>query len=89
MPDPDPQNASRVQSDRYEKSPGKVPFDRDEAKNLPDDIPANVTGGPDADVHHPAAANSVADSEAGSDGSSEGRIQPLQRGQPPSQGKDG
>jgi hypothetical protein len=53
-----------------------VPGDRDEAKRLPDDVPVNVTGGPDADVHQPAAAGSVADTEAGL-GGSEGRIEPL------------
>jgi hypothetical protein len=76
-------NASRVQSEQFEKSPAKVPGDRDEAKSLPDDIVENVTGGPDADLHHPAAANSVADSEAG-EGGSEGRIQPLQGKRPTS-----
>lgn len=75
-------SASTVQSDRYEKSPAKVPGDRDEAKALPDDVVANVTGGPEADLHHPAAADSVADSEAGSDTSSPGRIEPLQRKRP-------
>ncbi len=68
---------SRVQSERFEKSPGKVPFDRDEAKALPDDVPVNTTGGPDADLHHPAMANAGVDTEAGGDGASEGRIEPL------------
>ena len=77
MPDPFKNNASNVQSDQYEKSPAKVPGDRDEAKNLPDDIVQNVSGGPDADLHHPAAANAQVDTEAGGDGSS-GRIEPLQ-----------
>jgi hypothetical protein len=54
-----------------------VPGDRDEAKDLPDDIAQNVTGGPDADLHHPAMANALADTEAGGDDSS-GRIEPLQ-----------
>jgi hypothetical protein len=81
MADETKPSASRVQSERYEKSPGKVPGDRDEAKRLPDDVPANVTGGPEADVHHPAAADSVADSEAGSTASS-GRIEPLPRRDP-------
>ena len=81
MTDETKPDASTVQSDRYEKSPGKVPFDRDEAKRLPDDVPVNVTGGPDADVHHPAAASSVADSEAGATGS-QGGIEPL-RGKRP------
>jgi hypothetical protein len=68
---------SRVQGDEYEKSPGKVPHDRDEAKALPDDVPVNTTGGPDADLHHPAMANAAVDTEAGSDTGSEGRIEPL------------
>lgn len=69
--------ASRVQGERYEKSPGKVAYDRDEAKALPDDVPVNTTGGPDADLHHPAMANAAVDTEAGSDNASEGRIEPL------------
>jgi hypothetical protein len=76
MSDETRRSASTVQRDRYEKSPAKVPGDRDEAKRLPDDIPANVTGSPDADLHHPAAADSVTDSEAGADGA-QGRIEPL------------
>ncbi len=76
MADETRQNGSNVQIDRFEKSPAKVPGDRDEAKHLPDDIPVNVTGGPEADLHHPAAADSVADSEAGSNASM-GRIEPL------------
>jgi hypothetical protein len=77
MPDPFKGNASNVQSDRFKKSPGKVPGDRDEAKALPDDVVHNTTGGPDADLHHPAAANAQVDTEAGGDSSS-GRIEPLQ-----------
>lgn len=88
MPDTFKTNASRVQSERFEKSPAKVPGDRDEAKDLPDDIPANVTGGPDADVHHPAAADSVVDSEAGG-GASSGRTEPLQGKRPPSRRNGG
>ncbi len=83
MPDPFKGNASNVQSERYEHSPGKVPGDRDEAKDLPDDIVQNVTGGPDADLHHPAMANALADTEAGGDSSS-GRIEPLQGKKHPS-----
>lgn len=78
MKDTTRQTGSTVQSNRFEESPAKVPGDRDEAKRLPDDMPENVSGGPDADLHHPAAANTVADSEAGSDGSS-GGITPLKR----------
>ena len=78
--------ASNVQSERYEKSPAKIPYDRDEAKELPDDVPVNATGGPDADMHHPAAANSATDSETGTSGSSEGRIEPLRRS-PPGSGR--
>src|SRR3712207_4230789 len=77
MTDATKPSASKVQGERYEKSPGKVPFDRDEAKALPDDVPVNATGGPDADLHHPAAANAAVDTEAGADSASEGRIQPL------------
>jgi hypothetical protein len=80
-----PRNASNVQSDRFEKSPAKVPGDRDEAKRLPDDVPVNQTGGPDADAHHPAAASRDADEEAGLSGASEGRIEPLTR-KPPAAG---
>lgn len=82
-------SASTVQSDRYEKSPGKVPADRDEAKQLPDDVPVNTTGGPDADLHHPAAASSVADSEAGGNGDEQGRIEPLRRKDPPTRRNGG
>lgn len=66
---------------RFPDSPAKVPGDRDEAKALPDDVAVNERGGPDADVHHPAMASSVADEEAGADAdnASEGRIQPLQQ----------
>ena len=76
-------SASTVQSDRYEKSPAKAPGDRDEAKRLPDDVPVNVTGGPDADLHHPAAANTAADAEAGQNSGPEGRIEPLRSHRPP------
>ena len=89
MTDETKPSASRVQTERYEKRPGKVPFDRDEAKDLPDDVPVNVTGGPDADVHHPAAADSVVDSEAGSDDAGAGRIEPLKRKDPPSRRNGG
>ena len=89
MADQTKSSASTVQSDCYEKSPGKVPGDRDEAKQLPDDVPVNVTGGPDADLHHPAAASSVADSEAGGDGEPQGRIEPLHRKDPPSRRNGG
>ena len=89
MADQTKSSASTVQSDRYEKSPGKVSGDRDEAKQLPDDVPVNVTGGPDADLHHPAAASSVADSEAGGDGEPQGRIEPLPRKDPPSRRNGG
>ena len=82
-------NASNVQSSRYEKSPAKVPGDRDEAKRLPDDVPVNVTGGPDADLHHPAAASSVADEEAGGGSGPEGRIEPLRRKEPPTRRNGG
>ena len=74
-------SASTVQSDRYEQSPAKAPGDRDEAKALADDVVVNVTGGPEADLHHPAAADSVADSEAGANLSS-GRLEPLQGKRP-------
>jgi hypothetical protein len=89
MADQTKSSASTVQSDRYEKSPAKVPGHRDEAKQLPDDVAVNVTGGPDADLHHPAAASSVADSEAGADGEPEGRIEPLQRKDPPTRRNGG
>ena len=82
MTDDTKTSASPLQSDRYEKAPAKVPGDRDEAKALPDDVVVNVTGGPEADLHHPAMADSVTDSEAGSDGSSSGRIEPLQGRRP-------
>ena len=82
MADPTKPSASSIQSGRYEKSPAKVPGDRDEAKALPDDVVVNVTGGPEADLHHPAAADSVADSEAGESGSS-GWIAPLRPKRPP------
>lgn len=77
MRDTTKKNAGTVQSDRFESSPAKVRGDRDEAKELPDDVPVNATGGPDADLHHPAAATSVADSEAGATDGSAGRIEPL------------
>lgn len=67
----------------YPDSPAKVPGDRDEAKSLPDDIAVNERGGPDADVHYPAAATSVTDEEAGADTASEGRIEPLRPKGPP------
>lgn len=57
--------------------PAKVKGDRDEAKALPDDVAVNERGGPNADTHYPAAATSVADEEAGSGSSAEGRIEPL------------
>ena len=76
MAHPTKPSASTIQTDRYEKSPAKVPGDRDEAKALPHDVVVNATGGPEADLHHPAAADSVADSEAGESGSG-GRIAPL------------
>ena len=82
MEDKTKPSASTVQSDRHEKSPAKVPGDRDEAKRLPDDVPVNVTGGPEADLHHPAAADSAADSEAGANGEPAGRIEPLSRTPP-------
>ena len=59
-------------------SPAKVPGDRDEAKDPTDDIAVSERGGPDADTHHPAAATTVADEEAGTAGSPEGRIEPLE-----------
>jgi hypothetical protein len=82
MADETKPNASTVQSNRSERSPAKVPDDRDEAKQLPDDVPVNVTRGPDADLHHPAAASSVADTEAGAGAESNGRIEPLKRKDP-------
>lgn len=69
----------RDPSGRDASGRAKVPGDRDEAKALPDDVAVNERGGPDADVHHPAAASTTADEEAGADtSSSSGRIEPLQ-----------
>ncbi len=70
-------------ADRYEKRPAKVPGDRDEAKALREDTDVNVTGGPEADLHHPAAADSAADAEAGRNREPAGRIEPLQAERPP------
>jgi hypothetical protein len=78
MADETKPSASKIQSERYEESPAKVAGDRDEAKELPDDIAVNVSTAPDADLHHPAAADSIADAEAGVSDSG-GRIEPLTR----------
>ncbi len=71
---------------RLPSGSAKVSGDRDEAKALPDDVAVNTRGGPDADMHHPAAATVTADEEAGADpSSSSGRIEPL-RPKPPGSG---
>jgi fused signal recognition particle receptor len=67
---------SRLFGAEQESRSNRIPVDRDTAKALPEDIAVNVTGGPDADLHQPAAADSVTDSEAGAL-RSEGRIEPL------------
>lgn len=51
------------------------------AQQAVSDITANVRGGPDADVHYPAAASAIADEEAGALGPNP-VTQPRPRSQP-------
>ena len=65
-------------NERYPDSPGKVPHDLDEAKRLQTDVTEHWSGASDSDAHHPAAAPSQTDAEAG-EGGGEGGIIPLKR----------
>ena len=82
MADNDNRNSKQTKpgapNERYPDSPAKVPSDLDEGTRLQTDVTEHRSGASDSDAHHPAAAPTSTDSEAGESGA-QGGITPLKR----------